>query len=114
MNLGSTIHCGECGKVTVEYWTIINTPATATEKEPSEPFVDARILCSVCYTKFIVGLIKDRVDPSFKMGVRQLYIHIFGPRTDYDKHKMRVLLDATAIVIDEIETEKENTDEQDK
>lgn len=97
--------CGECGKYTIMFWTITNMNQN---KSGHSEFVDAKILCDSCYIKEIAKTMSSRKDYDWRwIPVGEIYQYVYG-KSEYDKEKMRVILKALEMVIEQAESAKSN------
>lgn len=107
------IHCSECkNPIDGLYWTIADKPESYEDKDGKkhvidDEFITVKTLCDRDFVRHIAQEIRRTTDLSFNMGVRQMYTHIYGPAGWYNKDKMRVLLNAIGMVIEEEELKKE-------
>lgn len=108
MQLGNkpVIHCSECkNPIDGLYWTIADKDGK--KRVIDDEFITVKTLCDRDFVRHIAEEIRRTIDLRFHMGVRQMYTHIYGPASWYNKDKMRVLLNAIGMVIEEEELKKE-------
>lgn len=98
-------NCEDCGKQTSVFWTITNMNQ---DKSGHSEILDVKILCNDCYVKHIAKMMSDRKDYDWQwIPVGEIYRYVYGA-FKYDKEKMRVILKALEMVIEQAESAKSN------